>query len=221
MKSLLKIKIIGREYRTMRKKTITKKLTCDHMIFTDITLPAIQIGEKGKGHVLPETILTAKAQADEWVSSQVEFLRGVIYDPQHDLGCIENWEIVAITNFNTDGSIMHNQADKLSQEAVEVAKPAEDPLQYFMQKIPDLSSHVSDELILNFAAVYQEMKTSIAGLSKIRQFNIVLASLSVGTKAGTVVCERITSILKEKPKRKTLDDYYQNTFLKFKQNNND
>lgn len=186
------------------------------MIFMDITLPAIEIGEKGKGNVLPETILTAKAQADEWVSSQVAFLRGVIHDPQHELACIENWEIVSITNFNTDGSIMHNQADKPSQ-AAQVANPVEDPLQYFMQKIPDLSSHVSDELILNFAAVYQEMKPSIAGLSKIRQLNIVIASLSVGTKAATVVCERIISILKEKPKHKKLDDYYIKENLKIKQ----
>ena len=100
MKSTLKVRILGIDYYTMKMVSINKTIECKGLNFIDILVPPMEINN-GK-YQLPETIITAKQQADEWISNQSDFLNSIIYNPEHELNCIMNWEILSIENIGLD-----------------------------------------------------------------------------------------------------------------------
>jgi len=194
MKSILKIKILGIDYNTAKKVSISKTIECDGMNFVDRVIPPMKISNGKYG--LPETIVTAKEQADGWFSNQSKLLNSIIYD--QELICIVNWDVISIENIGVNESksfALAPKAKKVKLSDIEKIEMVFKRLENEVQFTPELRD--------NFLHTYLEMKDVLGGISTEKKILIVLRSLGIGLMAATNAYDSITAIYREFDKKDT------------------
>lgn len=191
MKSILKVRILGIDYYTMKQVSINKTIECEGFNFIDKIIPPIKINN-GK-YELPETIVTAKQQVDEWLSNQSDLLNSIIYDNKQELKCIMNWEILSIENVgldNTKSVVLAPIAKKVKISEIEKIRVIFTALQ------KENNVQFTDELKNDFLHTYQEMKDVLNGISIDKKILIILRSIKIGLMAATSAYDRILDLYK-------------------------
>lgn len=190
MKSILKIKFTGLDYYTMKKVTFNKKLECDNIIFIDKVIPSIKVNN-GK-YTLPETILSAKIQADEYLSGQSDFLNSVLHNPNNELYTILDFEILGIENISDDNvkTVVLSTPKKKKITDIEKITNIFDSL----ETGNDLA--LTEDFKNNFLHTYQEMKDVLKGMSAYKQISIVLKAMGVGIMSASNAYNTILDIHK-------------------------
>jgi hypothetical protein len=188
MKSVIKLKIIGLDYYTMEKVNVKKKITCEGSIFEDRKNPPLVIN--GGKYTLPESTTTAKELADDWVSTQSDFLMDVINDPKRELNCILDWEILEIQNIQDGVTTLPMKVDVPIKLSTEMQMGL--VLKGFEEKI---GREFDEDFKAGFLHTYLEMKDKLKGLSLENKISIVLAAMGVGLKAASNAYSRISEIL--------------------------
>jgi hypothetical protein len=190
MKSILKVRILGIDYYTMKQVSINKTIECEDLNFIDKVIPSIKINN-GK-YELPETIVTAKQQADEWLSNQSELLNSIIYDNKQELKCIMNWEILSIENVGLDNikSVVLAPIAKKSKIS-EIEK-----IGIIFTALQKDNVEFTEDFINNFLHTYQEMKDVLGGISIDKKIIIVLRALGIGLMSASNAYDRILDLYK-------------------------
>ncbi len=193
MKSKLFLKISAIDYYTMSKISFKENIVCDGLNFIDKQTEPIDIN--GKKIILPSYTITAKQQADEWVSNQSDFLKNLIHNPKRELNCILNWEVIKIENEDEKGVksfpiAIHKKESKQNKlSELEIIK-------LFLIELGELRGSTFDaDFTANFLHVFDEMKSSLKGLDTFKKINIVLSSMGVGFKSAITAYKRMADIL--------------------------
>lgn len=193
MKSKLVLKISAIDYYTMSKISFKENIVCDGINFIDKQTEPFDIN--GKKIILPSYTITAKQQADEWVSNQSDFLKNLIHNPKRELNCILNWEVIKIENEDEKGVksfpiAIHkkeNKQNKLSE--LEIIK-------LVFIKLGELKNDsFDDDFITNFIHVFSEINPSLKGLDIYKKINVTLSAMGVGFKAASTAYKRMSDIL--------------------------
>lgn len=191
MKSILKVRILGIDYYTMKQVSINKTIECEELNFIDKVIPPIKIN-KGK-YELPETIVTAKQQADEWLSNQSDLLNSIIYDNKQELKCIMNWEILSIENIGLDN--LKSVALAPIAKKVKISEIEKIAI-IFTTLQKENNVQFTDELKNDFLHTYQEMKDVLGGISIDKKILIILRSMKIGLMSATNAYDRILDLYK-------------------------
>ncbi len=175
MESILKVRITGIDYYTMKKVSFDKTIKCQEHFFTT-TIPAMKIN--GGEFELPETIVTDKQHADEWFSNQKDMLNGYVYDPKHELNCILNWHILSVKNIGIENETKPSKSTSLmpirKQKQTDTEKA-----EGILTLIQSSGINLSEDFKSNFIHVYLEMKDVLQGISREKQILIIMRSMNV------------------------------------------
>lgn len=203
MKSILKIRILGTDYDTMKKVSIVKKIEVENINFIEESIPEMKIN--GGDIVLPKTTISAEEQADEWFSVQSKIKQEIIY--KHNLHCILNWQVLSIENVNENGILstelsIPKKAKKLNEE---------EKIGVILEVLQESTGEFTDEMKANFFHVYSEMKDVLKGMATDKKILIVLRSLNIGLMASINSYDHILKTLKTAFKK---IPYYHDDYLK-------
>lgn len=190
MKSILKVRILGIDYYTMKQVSINKTIECEELNFIDKIIPPIKIN-KGK-YELPETIVTAKQQADEWLSNQSDLLNSIIYNNKQELKCIMNWEILSIENIGLNNL----KSVALARIAKKVKISEIEKIGIIFTALQKDNVEFTEDFKNNFLHTYQEMKDVLGGISIDKKILIVLRALGIGLMSATNAYDRILDLYK-------------------------
>jgi hypothetical protein len=193
MKSVLKVKILGIDYYTMKQVSVKKNIECDGFNFIDKVIPPFKINN-GE-YELTESICTAKEQADEWLSGQRDFFKNIIYE--QDLNCIINWEILSIENFGLDNL----KSDVLSlQILIPINKKIKlseiEKIEIVIKALQNNNVEFTEDFKNNFLHTYQEMKEVLGGISNDKKILIVLRAMGVGLMSSINSYNRMLNLYK-------------------------
>lgn len=192
MKSILKVRILGIDYYTMKQVSINKTIECEELSFIDKVIPSIKIN-KGK-YELPETIVTAKQQADEWFSNQSDLLNSIIYDNKQELKCIMNWEILSIENIGLDNLKSVALAPISISKKVKISEI--EKIGIIFTALQKDNVEFTEDFKNNFLHTYQEMKDVLGGISIEKKILIILRALGIGLMSATNAYDRILDLYK-------------------------
>lgn len=179
MESILKVRITGIDYYTMKKVSFDKTIKCQEHFFTTI-IPAMKIN--GGKFELPETIITDRKHADEWFSNQKDMLNGYIYDLKHELHCILDWHILSVKNIGIEGEKKVQKPTSLmpiKKQKQTDTKKAESLFSLTKSIIESSGINLSEDFKNNFIHVYLEMKDVLQGISREKQILIIMRSMDV------------------------------------------
>lgn len=189
MKSKLVLKISAIDYYTMSQISFKESIICDGLNFFDKQTEPIDIN--GRKIILPSYIITAKQQADEWVSNQTDFLNNLIHNPKRELNCILNWEVIKIENEDEKG-VKSFPIDIHKKEKKQNKLSELELIKLFLIELGESRGIAFDEdFTSNFLHVFHEMKSSLKGLDTFKKINIVLSSMGVGFKAASTAYKNI------------------------------
>ena len=190
MKSIIKFKIKGIDYYTMKRTNVVKNITANGLNFIDKQTKPISVNN-GK-YTLPSVIITAQEQASEWLSGNSTELDNIINDPKKELHCILNWEVLSIQNIGDDGKTIITAVKEAIKEQPESIT---DTLALI---ISSNKQEIDVEFMKNFAHTYEEMKDSLKGLSKHKKISLTLAAMNIGHMAAGNAYNRMSAILEGK-----------------------
>lgn len=188
MKSIIKLKIKGLDYHSLKQVTISKTLEADGINFIDEVKPPLKINN-GK-YTLPQHTISAKDKADQWISTQTDFLNGVIYDNSHELQCILNWEVISIENIGVDNKKTLALSPNKKQKMSDIEK-----ISFVLIELQKSGKEFTEEFRNNFLHTYKEMKGALVGLSIEKQMSIVIKSMRVGIMAATNAYQHLIDLL--------------------------
>jgi hypothetical protein len=131
---------------------------------------------------------TVKDQIDEWVH---DLDKRDIMD-KHDISIIFNWEVISAKSKETPKMDLIQREKKLTQSEL---------VGLFVQNAP-----MSEDLKVEFVAVYKELKPSIKDLKFDKQIDLTFKGLKIGMKAATEAYKYINEFSNTMRGMKT-DDY--------------
>lgn len=168
METTIKYKVL---FNNGKKGSIKVDYDCPD--FENIQKEPIQIGSE-----LISTDITIEQQIDEWVS---EFDKRDLMD-SNDIMIIFNWDVIsAKTKESPKTNIIVKERTLTQSELVGL----------FVQSAP-----MSDELKIEFIAVYKELKPVIKDLKFDKQIDLTFKSLNIGMKAASQAYRYITEFSK-------------------------
>jgi hypothetical protein len=161
------------------------KVDYDCPDFEDIDIAPLILNGK---HVSDGHTNTIEMQIDEWVGEfdKKEWMNS------NDVMIINDWEVVSARTESEPKTNLVIKEKKLTQSEM---------VGLFIQMAP-----MSDDLKLEFIAVYKEMKPAIKNLKFDKQIDLTFKGLSIGMKAASQAYKYITEFSKTMGDMKT-DDY--------------